>query len=106
MHPAAPPTCPCPCPLTPPAPQTILDGEMVVDELLEEGRQERRFLAYDLVMDNGRPMGGAPFLVRRCVVQEGGEGGCSVEAGGSEAGTGVIGQGCGLSSALQIPTLL
>lgn len=36
---------------------------MVVDEVLEEGRQERRFLAYDMVMLNGRSLVDHPWMV-------------------------------------------
>lgn len=59
------PTC-CPPPLPgshPPTPQTILDGEMVVDENMEEERWDRRFLAYDMVMCNGHPLVDRPWMV-------------------------------------------
>ncbi len=43
--------------------QTILDGEMVVDEIMEEDRQERRFLAYDCIMFNGQSLVDLPWMV-------------------------------------------
>lgn len=52
--------------LDPPRPfnlQTVLDGEMVVDEVLQEGRSERRFLAYDIAALNGMPLVDRPFMV-------------------------------------------
>ncbi|EFN54818.1 hypothetical protein CHLNCDRAFT_24090 [Chlorella variabilis] len=48
---------------------TVLDGEMVVDEVLEEGRQERRFLAYDMVMLNGRSLVDHPWMERFKLIQ-------------------------------------
>lgn len=38
---------------------------MVVDEILAEGRRERRFLAYDCIMLNGQPLTDRPWMVRR-----------------------------------------
>jgi len=35
---------------------TLLDGEMVVDEDMETGKQMRRFLVYDIMMLNERPV--------------------------------------------------
>lgn len=37
---------------------------MVVDDIMAEGRQERRFLAYDMVMLNGVPLVDRPWMVR------------------------------------------
>ena len=42
---------------------TVLDGEMIVDEV-ENGKQKRRFLVYDIMMINGSPVSAAPFHVR------------------------------------------
>lgn len=44
-------------------PQTVLDGEMVVDEVLQEDRWERRFLAYDMPALNGVPLVDKTFAV-------------------------------------------
>ena len=44
--------------------QTLLDGELVVDEDIESGRRTRRFLAYDMVMLNGKPLIQKPCKVR------------------------------------------
>lgn len=43
--------------------QTILDGEMVVDEDVAEDRWDRRFLAYDMVMVNGHSLVDRPWMV-------------------------------------------
>lgn len=53
--------------------QTLLDGEMVVDEDLE-GNQTRRFLIYDLVAVNRASLVQRPWKVRSCVVGVGGVG--------------------------------
>lgn len=37
---------------------------MVVDDVLEQDRQERRFLAYDMVMLQGQPLVDRPWMVR------------------------------------------
>ena len=42
---------------------TLLDGEMVVDEDLVADRQERRYLAYDLVLLQGSSVMHKPFKV-------------------------------------------
>jgi len=43
--------------------QTLLDGELVVDEDMETGQSTRRFLAYDMMMLNGKPLVQKPFKV-------------------------------------------
>ncbi|CAI5527195.1 unnamed protein product [Closterium sp. Naga37s-1] len=43
---------------------TLLDGEMVVDELPGTGVQERRYLIYDLMMLDSVPLGDRPFAER------------------------------------------
>lgn len=43
--------------------QTLLDGELVVDEDTETGQRTRRFLAYDMMMLNGKPLVQKPFKV-------------------------------------------
>eukprot|EP00884_Botryococcus_braunii_P019053 jgi/Botrbrau1/5831/Bobra.0366s0013.1 len=43
---------------------TVLDGEMVVDDNIETGLKTRRFLAYDLIMLNGNPVHQEPFKQR------------------------------------------
>ena len=43
---------------------TLLDGEMVVDEDMVADKRIRRYLAYDLVLDNNRNMSQLPFSVR------------------------------------------
>ncbi len=63
-HPHSQPPTPLPHPQPPLlVVQTVLDGEMVVDEVLEEDRQERRFLAYDMVMLQGQPLVELPWMV-------------------------------------------
>ena len=47
-------------------PQTILDGEMVVDDDLLSDKKARRFLAYDLMALNGRSVVHQPWKVREC----------------------------------------
>ena len=42
---------------------TLLDGEMVVDEDLVADKRIRRYLAYDLVLDNNRNLCKLPFSV-------------------------------------------
>lgn len=42
---------------------TLLDGEMVVDEDMETGVMTRRFLAYDLMILNGKSVTHCPFRV-------------------------------------------
>ncbi|PSC72146.1 mRNA-capping enzyme isoform X1 [Micractinium conductrix] len=49
---------------------TVLDGEMVVDDIMEEDRQERRFLAYDMVMLNGQPIVDRPWMERYRLIQK------------------------------------
>lgn len=44
---------------------TLLDGEMVVDEDVVADRRERRYLAYDLVMLNGKSLMDQPFKACR-----------------------------------------
>lgn len=44
---------------------TLLDGEMVVDENLETGGRERRFLVYDVMMVDGASIVDKPFKVGR-----------------------------------------
>ena len=48
----------------PPHFQTLLDGEMVVDEDLATGIRTRRFLVYDAVVLNGRSLVDVPFKQR------------------------------------------
>ena len=48
----------------PPHHQTLLDGELVVDEDIETGQRTRRFLAYDMMMLNGTPLVQKPFKAR------------------------------------------
>ena len=43
---------------------TLLDGEMVVDENLETDQRVRRYLAYDMVLDNTSSVATLPFIVR------------------------------------------
>ena len=43
--------------------QTLLDGELVVDEDMKTGQRTRRFLAYDMMMLNGKPLVQKPFKV-------------------------------------------
>ncbi|KAL4857277.1 mRNA-capping enzyme [Chlorella vulgaris] len=49
---------------------TVLDGEMVVDDILAEDRRERRFLAYDMVMLNGQSLVDRPWMERFKLVQK------------------------------------
>jgi mRNA-capping enzyme len=42
---------------------TLLDGEMLVDEDLSSGAQTRRFLAYDCMAWNTKPLGHKPWQV-------------------------------------------
>lgn len=42
-----------------------MDGEMVVDEDIETGTRSRRYLAYDLMVLNGRSLAELPFKVRQ-----------------------------------------
>lgn len=44
---------------------TLLDGEMVVDEDKATGQHVRRFLVYDVVVINDKPVGDQPFKVLR-----------------------------------------
>ena len=48
----------------PPHFQTLLDGEMVVDEDLATGMRTRRFLVYDAVVLNGKSLVEVPFKQR------------------------------------------
>ena len=48
----------------PPHFQTLLDGEMVVDEDLATGARTRRFLVYDAVVLNGKSLVDVPFKMR------------------------------------------
>ncbi len=41
-----------------------MDGELVVDEDIETGQRTRRFLAYDMMMLNGKPLVQKPCKVR------------------------------------------
>ena len=43
---------------------TLLDGEMVVDEDIESGQRIRRYLAYDMMALNGVSLVQKPFGVR------------------------------------------
>ncbi len=63
LFPWLPPTSLTALPPAPPPHQTILDGEMVVDEHMEEERWDRRFLAYDMVMCNGHSLVDRPWMV-------------------------------------------
>lgn len=56
-------------PTGPPHHWTVLDGEMVVDEILEADKQERRFLAYDMVMNNGESVVDRPWKERFDLIQ-------------------------------------
>lgn len=56
-------------PVGPPHHLTILDGEMVVDENMEEERWDRRFLAYDMVMCNGHPLVDRPWMERYKLIE-------------------------------------
>lgn len=68
------------CPLALP-PQTILDGEMVVDEDVAEDRWDRRFLAYDMVMVNGHSLVDRPWMVGGCAPARGCWSVCSAMCG-------------------------
>lgn len=43
---------------------TVLDGELVVDYLADQGMYQRNYLAYDCLMLEGRDMHTCPFHVR------------------------------------------
>ena len=47
----------------PPHHQTLMDGELVVDEDIETGQRTRRFLAYDMMMLNGKSLVQKPCKV-------------------------------------------
>ncbi|CAI5479663.1 unnamed protein product, partial [Closterium sp. Yama58-4] len=49
---------------------TLLDGEMVVDELPGTGVQERRYLIYDLMMLDSMPLGDRPFAERFDLIEK------------------------------------
>ncbi|KAK9828737.1 hypothetical protein WJX72_001811 [[Myrmecia] bisecta] len=49
---------------------TLLDGEMVVDDDLESGERKRRFLAYDIMMLNGKSLIHKPFKDRYGIIEE------------------------------------
>ena len=42
---------------------TLLDGEMVVDDDIVSGQRKRRYLAYDLMVLQGKPIIHLPFKV-------------------------------------------
>ena len=63
---------PPPPPLVgPPHVCTLLDGELVVDEDLTTGVRTRRFLAYDCLAINSKPLVDAPFKDRYRAIEEG-----------------------------------
>jgi mRNA-capping enzyme len=71
--PAPPPGGPPPPPpplVGPPHVCTLLDGELVVDEDLTTGERTRRFLAYDCLAVNGKPLVGLPFKDRYRAIEE------------------------------------
>ena len=45
---------------------TLLDGEMVVDEDIVTVQRKRRYLAYDLMLLNGKSIIDLPFKVNQC----------------------------------------
>lgn len=53
----------------PPHVHTLLDGEMVIDDDVATGERTRRFLAYDLVALNGKPLIGRPFKERYAAIE-------------------------------------
>ena len=66
-----PPPPPPPPPLVgPPHVCTLLDGELVIDEDLTTGVRTRRFLAYDCLAVNSKPLVGLPFKDRYRAIEE------------------------------------
>ena len=43
--------------------RTLLDGEMIVDEDKKSGKQQRRYLVYDMIMLEGEVLIRRPFKV-------------------------------------------
>ena len=66
----APPPPPPPL-VGPPHVCTLLDGELVIDEDLTTGVRTRRFLAYDCLAINSKPLVGLPFTDRYRAIEEG-----------------------------------
>ncbi|GLT37567.1 hypothetical protein SLA2020_118780 [Shorea laevis] len=49
---------------------TLLDGEMIIDKMPDTGKRERRYLIYDLMAVNGKPVIERPFYERWKMLEE------------------------------------